>query len=167
MTDRSSPDAEQARKGPKLGGFGLGTDDAVLLAPSPSSPVGATGFDAPAWCRVATENNWDSDGALPTTKAAIETAKLLTGVPGVNGGLQIELHTKDGDVEVEIGPDGAIACVLQEVCPQAAYERGQAGAALPEKMPGWFPSLWGKANDCGGAFGAWAELRAKLLEKTG
>lgn len=60
------------------------------------------------WLRVATKEDWDSYGGVPTTEAAIATARKLVGVSMSNGGVQIELHAGGWDIEIEIMPDGRV-----------------------------------------------------------
>ncbi len=61
------------------------------------------------------ETDWDSYGAPPITEGSREAAKLaldiLDGtkvqvVPTCSGGVQIEWHNENGDLELEIMPDG-------------------------------------------------------------
>lgn len=76
--------------------------------------------------------DWDSYGAAPPTTVAISTAHgLLTNVaeryveptdedalpwvttPLANGGVQFEWRGSGGAIEVEIGPDGALAYLVE------------------------------------------------------
>ena len=57
---------------------------------------------------MPTEHDWDSYGAHPTTEAALDTAYAIEPVPTVNGGIQVEVHRRGFDLEIEIAPDGGI-----------------------------------------------------------
>jgi hypothetical protein len=74
--------------------------------------------------------NWDSYGAAPVSRVAVAQARQLVqtvfeqfgasgegarpdGVsPLVDGGVQVEWSGPHGRIEVEIGPDGTLGCVL-------------------------------------------------------
>ena len=54
---------------------------------------------------------WDGYDGQPTTEQAIRTAEGLQYIPMSNGGMQMELHTLDLSVEIEIEPSGRVANV--------------------------------------------------------
>lgn len=62
----------------------------------------------------ALESNWDSYGANPIAARAITTAQALTAVPMPHGGVQIELHAGQADIEIEISADGMVRSILME-----------------------------------------------------
>lgn len=66
----------------------------------------------------ALKENWDTYGARPITKEAIEAARsflsTLTVVPCSDGGVQIEAHAIGIDVEIEIGPNGGVRTITAE-----------------------------------------------------
>lgn len=55
------------------------------------------------------KDNWDGYHGKKPTAAALATARWLVAVPAPNGGVQIEMHAGEADIEIEIGPDGRIA----------------------------------------------------------
>jgi hypothetical protein len=63
------------------------------------------------------KDGWDGYDGIPTTEQAIRTAEGLQYVPMSDGGMQIELHTLQLSVEIEIGPDGRIenVCALPDL----------------------------------------------------
>ena len=54
---------------------------------------------------------WDGYDGQPTAEMAIRTAEGMQYVPMSNGGMQIELHTLDLLIEIEIEPSGRVANV--------------------------------------------------------
>lgn len=58
--------------------------------------------------------DWNAEGACQIDGRALDTARGLQVIPTNEGGLQLELHTRDSDVEVEIAPNGRIKGVLFE-----------------------------------------------------
>ena len=56
-------------------------------------------------------DDWSGYGEERPTDAALATAAAISFVPLSSGGVQVELHTGDSDVELEIGPDGRVAAV--------------------------------------------------------
>lgn len=60
------------------------------------------------------EDNWDSYGASPISEKAIETASYLAIVPVCNGGIQIELHAGEAEIEIEIDEGGRVTSVMFE-----------------------------------------------------
>lgn len=54
---------------------------------------------------LPTEENWDGDGAHPTSGQARRVLEALSVVPTVKGGAQIELHAGGVDLEIEIEDD--------------------------------------------------------------
>jgi hypothetical protein len=55
--------------------------------------------------------NWDGYGASPISEAAIQCVEKFAVVPTSDGGLQLELHRDDYDIEVEISPGGHVVYV--------------------------------------------------------
>jgi len=65
------------------------------------------------WARLAAlPENWDTYGGAPIDPRAIQAAKEWLAaaqvVPCSDGGMQIEWHHLDADVEVTFKPDGRI-----------------------------------------------------------
>lgn len=56
-------------------------------------------------------DNWDGYGAPRIDQRAIDAALRVWAVPTVNGGVQIEWQSADGQefVEFELGPDGVLS----------------------------------------------------------
>lgn len=75
------------------------------------------------------EPNWDSYGAVPTTAAAIHTAKQLVHVPTVNGGVQYELHHGGSEVGFGIDEHGYIVEVFF-VAGRGNWQHGQDGCSV-------------------------------------
>lgn len=61
------------------------------------------------------EEDWDSYGGQPPTKAAIEAAEKihnnLAYVPVRDGSIQIEFHAAGADVEIAVNPEGKVVYV--------------------------------------------------------
>jgi hypothetical protein len=61
----------------------------------------------------ALEENWNSYGAKPPDERAIKAIEDgLSIVPMSDGGIQVELHIRDRDVEIVITPHGWLDSVL-------------------------------------------------------
>lgn len=56
-------------------------------------------------------DNWDFRGSSAPSDAAIRTAMNLTAVPLGSGGLQLEMHAGEADIEIEIDTLGKITAV--------------------------------------------------------
>ena len=56
--------------------------------------------------------NWDNEGALPISDAAIWTVESFATVPTCHGGIQLEIHQDGYDVEIEIDHAGKIKSCL-------------------------------------------------------
>ncbi len=54
------------------------------------------------------KDNWDGYKGKKPTAAALATARWLTVVPVNDGGVQIEMHAGEADIEICIGPDGRV-----------------------------------------------------------
>ncbi len=57
------------------------------------------------------DDNWDGRGSAAPTNHAIKTARAICAVPLGSGGLQIELHAINADVEIEINENGQVVSV--------------------------------------------------------
>lgn len=57
------------------------------------------------------EDGWDSYGGKPISAPAIDRCRRLTFVPTSDGGVQIELSSRDVWSEIEITPQGDIGHV--------------------------------------------------------
>jgi len=55
------------------------------------------------------KDNWDSYKGKKPTAAALATARWVLAVPIADGGVQIEMHAGEADIEISIAPDGRIA----------------------------------------------------------
>lgn len=51
-------------------------------------------------------------GGCTIPEAALDTARLFWLVPCAHGGVQLELHTKDSHVEIEINRHGEVEAVM-------------------------------------------------------
>jgi hypothetical protein len=60
----------------------------------------------------ALEPGWDSYDAKPITAAAIATVKAFALVPQSDGGIQVEIHRDQFDIEIEITAEGKIHSAL-------------------------------------------------------
>ena len=61
---------------------------------------------------LALKPNWDSYGAPRISRDAISTIEHFATVPCSDGGIQLEIHRNGFDIEIEVGPDGAIQGAL-------------------------------------------------------
>jgi len=126
-------------------------EDSLLTGKRPSPQLRIElRIEEPRWLRptvqrmeqlLALPRNWDSYGALPVTVVSVQMAlnalmmvmesrsPAPTVVPTVEGGVQLEWHQNDIDLEVEVKPEGQILMSRQ-------------GGLLPEA------SEVGLAHDC-------------------
>jgi hypothetical protein len=58
--------------------------------------------------------DWNGYGEQAITPEAIATLAWISAVPLSSGGIQLEWHTGQFDIEVEIGPDGSLRSVMSE-----------------------------------------------------
>ena len=82
---------------------------------------------------------WNSHGAAPVSDAALEqtvrflTAYLVAGVAGpvlvptVRGGLQLEWHRREVDIEVEVSPGGSVSWCAEDRQTGEEFEAALAG----------------------------------------
>lgn len=58
--------------------------------------------------------DWNGYGEQAITPEAIATLAWVTVVPLSSGGVQLEWHTEQFDIEVEVDPDGSLRSVMSE-----------------------------------------------------
>lgn len=68
-------------------------------------------MNGPLTAHLPTEENWDGDGAHPTSGQARRVLEALSVVPTVEGGAQIELHAGGVDLEIEIESTGKVTSI--------------------------------------------------------
>jgi hypothetical protein len=61
------------------------------------------------------EPDWNGYGEKAIGEKAIDTLAWVSVVPLSNGGLQLEWHTTQFDIEIEVGPDGSLRAVSSQV----------------------------------------------------
>lgn len=76
------------------------------------------GYDTNLAALHELKDDWDGYRGRKPTAAALATARWLTVVPVNDGGVQIEIHAGEADIEISIGPDGRVTGTFMGKAPK-------------------------------------------------
>lgn len=132
--------------------FALSESDVVFLEPEPRHGSSEAGVDRPSWllpvlrrlvALLELDGNWDSFGApqIDATAASIAVDVLREAevpgmplpsiVPAAHGGVQLEWHAGQMDIEVEIWPEGEVELYAADLSSNEVHEEAISADVRP------------------------------------